>query len=186
MRRRMTQRTPAISTLDEHLPTVVAWAARLCGPGLDPEDIAHDALITAMRRLPTLRDRERLEAWLFGITRRTVAGHRRSAWMRRWVGAPDMPPADTSALPFETLRSKRRAEHVQRLLEKLPAKQREVLVLICVEDHTSVEAAEILGVPEGTVRSRLRIGKARLRKLVSASRSIEHEGDRIFLAAALH
>src|SRR5688500_1247992 len=67
------------------LPVVLRWCATLGGPRVDPEDAAQEVLIVAMRRIDALYGDERAAAWLFGITRRVLAQHRRRAWARRWI-----------------------------------------------------------------------------------------------------
>lgn len=153
--------------LDAWLPIVLQWAARLGGPHIDPEDIAQDVFIVVLRRLADVQDLDAFSGWLFGVTRKTVAAHRRRAWFRRWV--PGATPDRASEAPgpeAETLTA-RRGRQVQALLERLPAAQREVLVLCDVEERTAVEAAELVGVPVGTVRSRLRLGRATFRRLAT-------------------
>jgi len=54
---------------------------------------------------------------------------------------------------------------VQELLEHLPAAQREALILCDLEERTAAEAAELVGVSVGTIKSRLRLGRKRFRRL---------------------
>jgi len=67
------------------LPRVLRWAARLGGPAVDAEDVAQDVFIVVIRRLADVEDLERVSGWLYGVTRKVVAQHRRRAWLRRWV-----------------------------------------------------------------------------------------------------
>ncbi|MCB9762818.1 MAG: sigma-70 family RNA polymerase sigma factor [Alphaproteobacteria bacterium] len=156
---------PPESPLDAAVPTVARWCARLGGPWVDPEDAAQDVLATATRRLPSLRDPALLEPWLFGITRRVLAAHRRRAWWRRWVSSEPPERADLRPGPEQTAQALHRARRLQGWLEQLPAAQREVVVLCALEERSSAEAADLLGVPQGTVKSRLRLAMARLRAL---------------------
>ena len=61
----------------QHIGTVVAWAARLGGAGIDPEDVAHDVFVTAGRKLSRLDADEHLDVWLFTLTRNEVRNRRR-------------------------------------------------------------------------------------------------------------
>ena len=72
--------------LDEWLPVVLAWCKRLGGPRVDPHDAAQDVLIVVMDRVDRVYAADRLRPWLFGVTRRVLARHRRTAWVKRWVG----------------------------------------------------------------------------------------------------
>lgn len=141
------------------LRPVVEWATRLGGPRLDSEDIAHEVFLTALGRLDRLREPERFGAWLYGITRNLVARHRRRAWLLRWVGASERDVADDAPRPDGVLENRESEARVERRLDRLSFKYREVLMLMVVEERTAPEVAQMLGVPEGTVRSRLRRAK---------------------------
>lgn len=151
--------------MDLALPQVLAWCRRLGGPRVDAEDAAHDALITALTRLDDLRDPDAFPSWLYGITRRTLAGHRRRAFVRRWV--PGAPPevADPGPSPAAEAELSETARRVQAALEALPPRQREVLVLHDLEERSDSEVAELLDVPKGTVKSRLRLARSRFRSI---------------------
>ncbi len=152
--------------VDAALPLVLGWCARLGGPRIDAEDAAHDALLTALARLPPLDDPARFEPWLFGVTRSTLAAHRRRAWVRRWTPWPaGLDAADPSAGPGRSRELSEVGEQVRAVLERLPAAQREVLVLCAVEERPTPEVAALLDLPEGTVKSRLRLGRERFRRL---------------------
>lgn len=136
-------------------PRVLTWCTLMGGPRVDPEDASHDVLITVMTRLEKLQDPSRFDAWMFGITRRVLAAHRRTAWLRRWLPGlvPDVAdPGDTPAV-----RAERAAEMavVHEVLEALAPELREILVLSDLEERSEREVAEMLDIPVGTVKSRL-------------------------------
>ena len=148
--------------ISQWLPTVLAWCTRLGGPRVDPEDAAHDVFVIAMDKIHALRDPARFSSWLVGITRRVLAAHRRRAWLRRWVpGDPDL-LREREGRQREVEMSDA-ARLVQRALEKLSPRQREILVLVDLEERTAAEVAHLLAIPEGTVKSRLRRGRLLLR-----------------------
>ena len=141
--------------LDQWLPVVVGWCARLGGPRVDPEEAAHDVLMIMVRRMDQVYDGARFPAWLFGITRRLVAQHRRKAWFRRWAPGATVDRADPNAGPARLYDVSETGQAVQEILELLPDIEREVLVLCLLEERTDREVAEMVGVPIGTVKSRL-------------------------------
>jgi RNA polymerase sigma-70 factor (ECF subfamily) len=149
-------------------PLALAWCARMGGPRVDAEDAAHDALIVALQRVGTLHSAEKADAWLYGIVRRTLAWHRRKAWLGRWLPWGDGDSPDPGADPFGSVQRDAAAVRVRDLLERLPDAQREVLVLCVVEERTVAEVALLIGVPEGTVKSRLRLARERCRALSHA------------------
>jgi RNA polymerase sigma-70 factor (ECF subfamily) len=149
--------------LREWMPVVAAWCARLGGRGVDVEEACHDVLLTVLRRRDAVRSDVELGAYVYGVTRRVVANHRRRVWWRRWIpGAPADPVSATT--PLASLEQQDVATRVQALLEALPDRDREVLVLCDVEERSASEVAVLLGVPEGTIRSRLRTARARFRE----------------------
>lgn len=141
------------------LPFVYRWCQRLGGPRIDTEDAAHEVLITMCRRLDTVRSAEQFPAWLYGICKRTIANHRRKAWLRSWVGAPTRESADPHEDPHRSAEARQAATQVWEVLETLSAKQREVLVLCELEELSGSEVAELTGLPLGTVKSRLRLAR---------------------------
>jgi RNA polymerase sigma-70 factor (ECF subfamily) len=144
------------------LPVVLGWCKRLSGPSVDFEDAAHDILVVVVDRLSGLRDPEAYSAWLFQITRKRLASLRRRAWFGTLL---EQEPADTRLDPEAQHYSNDCSRRVQALLDELPEKQRIVLVLHDLEERSDAETAAMLGIPKGTVKSRLRLGRHALRKL---------------------
>jgi RNA polymerase sigma-70 factor (ECF subfamily) len=141
----------------EHARKVLGWAIRLGGSRLDPEDIAQDVFAIAFRRLHTFRFESSVSTWLYGITRNVIQNARRRAAIRRWVGLDDVPELEEQhhAGPDAQLDAHRRRRVVQDALETLKPRYREVLVLCDLEGRSAPEAGEMLGIPPGTVYSRL-------------------------------
>lgn len=135
-------------------PMVLRWTARLGGPRIDAEDAAHDVFERVFSSVHKLRDPRAFPSWLLATTRRVVVDHRRRAWLRRWVPGlvPDVPdPSADRRAEADDL-----ASAVREVLDELPAELREVLVLCEMEQRAGGEVAELLQVPLGTVKSRLR------------------------------
>lgn len=143
------------------LPSVLAWCARLGGPRVDPEDAAQDVMIVVLARLHTVAHPDRFPAWVFGITRRVLAQHRRRVWLRRWLPEPAEESADWTHHPGARAELSEMGRRVQAALAELPQAQREVLILCDLEDRSDSEAADLLRIPLGTVRSRLRLARTR-------------------------
>jgi RNA polymerase sigma-70 factor, ECF subfamily len=141
---------------------VASWCARLGGPGMDSEAAAHEVLIIALRRQGELRAAAPVEPWVWGITTRVVRAHRRRAWLRRWLPGP-VPTQQSLDNPEANEQARRMALRTHQILDSLSADHREVLVLCDIEERGRLEVAEILGLPEGTVKSRLRLARAAFR-----------------------
>ncbi|MDP2306549.1 MAG: sigma-70 family RNA polymerase sigma factor [Pseudomonadota bacterium] len=155
--------------LAEWLPAVVRWCSHLGGASVDPEDAAHDVFIVALRRMDHLYDPSHTAAWLFGITRRVLAQHRRRAWVRRWVPGMSVERPDPARGPAALVSMSQTSERVRSVLDQLPLAERQVLLLCLVEERSDREVAEMLDIPHGTVKSRMR--RARARFLAVAERA---------------
>jgi RNA polymerase sigma-70 factor (ECF subfamily) len=137
----------------------------------DAEEIAQEAFARAFRRIGQLRDRLRFRAWLSRMTWRLAidrwrADRRRQAREQVDVGVW-RPSTEEVAVARE------RSRHVWLAIDGLPEKLRIVMVLSAIEGHDTREVASLLGIPEGTVKSRLFLGRRqlaeRLRWLVTDS-----------------
>ena len=140
----------------ENARTVLRWVIRLGGRDVDAEDTAQDVFATAMRRIRSFRPDGSPEAWLYGVARRVVANARRRGRLRRFLGLQDVPPVPSSGPSAEAhVEQLWRRRLVQEILDELSDTQREVLVLVDLDDRPAAEAAAMIGIPIGTVYSRL-------------------------------
>ncbi|MEO0601329.1 MAG: sigma-70 family RNA polymerase sigma factor [Myxococcota bacterium] len=151
--------------LSAWLPVVLGWCTRLAGPDVDAEDLAHDVCLKVIRRLGQLRDPVAFPAWIYRITRDVV--RKRRERRARWFDLQWRLPRPGIVPPPDADQALGRV--VLRLLQRLPEAQREVVVLCLVEERSREEAAFVLGIPVGTVKSRLRLGTARFRDLAIES-----------------
>lgn len=118
----------------------------------DAEDVAQDVLVRAHRRFATLRDPTRYRAWIVRMTWRLAMDHRRSDDRRR-----QRELAHTQLIRTEgtELVGRDRADALWTAIDALPEKLRLVIVLASIEGHDVDEVARLVGVPPGTVKSRL-------------------------------
>lgn len=133
--------------MDILLTDLAPWVGRICAAiALEQgEDALQETLIVVLRNLPALRDPAAWRAW---VRRIAVRESLRMVRDNRELTMRDLPEAMAST-DLDT------ALDVRDTLRKLPAQQRAVLVLRNLEDLSEQETAEVLGVPEGTVKSRL-------------------------------
>ena len=157
--------------LTELLPRVRNLVRYLVRGDRDVDDIAQEALIAIARGLAGFRGEGALTAWADRIAARATF-----AYLRRERRAPghDLGGPDLAAVPHPGDGPDRYAERRQlvRLLDQLPDEQRHALVLHHAMGLSVPEMAESLGISAETVRSRLRLGKARLRALDGAQDEI--------------
>jgi RNA polymerase sigma factor (sigma-70 family) len=130
------------------------------------EDAVQEAFITVWRTAGTyVRERGKPRTWLLTLVHRRAVDLVRREQRRRMPTATEEPaPAMPAAEDEATLRDRRRA--VQAALTQLPADQREALELAYYGGLTQTELAEQLGVPLGTIKSRMFAGLRRLRDLL--------------------
>lgn len=120
----------------------------------DAEDVAQDAFAKAHRSFKQLRNRERFKAWLVRLTWRLAIDRWRSERRRSAREQAVAPPIPRPTLEQDAV-SRERAAHVRRAIDDLPEKLRVVVVLSAIEGHDVREVAALLGLPDGTVKSRL-------------------------------
>ena len=127
----------------------------------DAEDVAQEAAVRAYRGFASLRNRDQFRSWLVRIAWRLALDRRKSERRR---GVREL-KATTFPLPrnAEELASARQTEQrVWEAVDDLPEKLRIVVVLSAIEGHGMREVAALLGLPEGTVKSRLHEARRRL------------------------
>ena len=130
----------------------------------DAEDVAQEALLRAYRSYERLRDPSRFRGWLVRIAFRLALDRLRSAKRREqrdtlWSQPAYQPPAVTAE---DIAVSNQFQGHLDRALEELPEKLRLVLLLSAIEGYTIEEIAAMVGVPIGTVKSRIFIARKKL------------------------
>ncbi len=139
----------------------LAWRL-LGGDDAAAEDVAQDAFVRAWRGLSRFRGEASLATWLYRIVVRQAANHRRWRALReRWTAAQPTEPADPRPEPSGDPALRRR---IARALDRLSRGQREAFVLVHLEDFTVRECSEVLGKPEGTVKSHLHRALVKLRQ----------------------
>lgn len=128
------------------------------------EDAIQDAFVRAWRELPRLRDADRFDAWLRRLVVNACYDEVRRVTRRAEVSLfsiADRSVIDTSAASAES-------DRVERAFRQLPLDQRTVLVLQHYKSLSHTEIAETLGIPVGTVKSRVRYGVAAMRAALDA------------------
>ena len=123
----------------------------------DLEDVAQEVFVVVHRKLGTFDGSSRLTTWLFGICLRVVDRHRRRAHFRYEQRGHDAPERVDTHTPEDRLAERQKHELLQRALDRLTLEHRAVFVLFELEGRPCAEIAELLGVPVGTVHSRLHL-----------------------------
>ena len=119
----------------------------------DAEDVAQEAFAKAFRNFGQLRDRDRFRAWLVRTAWRLAIDRRRGD--KRRVAREETVAPEPEATTEQVASARERAMHLWDAIDGLPEKLRVVIVLSGIEGHDTREVGTLLGIPEGTVRSRL-------------------------------
>jgi RNA polymerase sigma-70 factor (ECF subfamily) len=162
-------------TVLPHLDAAFNYARWLTRNDADAEDVVQDACVRAMRFLSSLRDDD-ARAWLFTIVRNTwysrVSRKANVAEGTRLKDGPDQ-RTDNALDPEERLLQQHTVALVRGALEQLPVDFREVIVLREIEGLSYKEIAAVVGVPIGTVMSRLARARERLQTVLKLASSRE-------------
>jgi len=147
-----------------HLPFVWRCLRGLGVPRPALDDAVQDVFLVVHRRLDEFAGRSSIRTWLFGIVRRVAFNQRRSASRKR-TQAQDLaaePPAPFLS-PLEQAQNVEAAAFVQQFVERLPKGQREVFILVMLEEMGIPEVAEALEIRLNTAYTWLRRARARFR-----------------------
>lgn len=158
---------------DLHHEHVRRFARRLVGDEDAAEDLVHETFLTLPKAIQRFEGRSALRTFLVSIAVNHSRHHIRSAARRRAAmeraGQESHAPGHSGVeeSPENTVTRRQLAAVLNRCLDKLSVDHRVAFVLCEVEERNSREVAEVLGVPEGTVRTRLMHAKKKLRALVA-------------------
>lgn len=160
---------------------VFRFAVHMTGSAATADDVVQDVFLAVMRDAGRYEaGRATVAAWLCGIARNCVL--RRLERDRRLTpvdfrdGLGPGPAADGSSDPLSGLLRAERIETVRRAVRALPVAYREAVVLCDLQEMPYGDAAEVIGCPVGTVRSRLHRAREMLAERVAASRRLAAAG----------
>ena len=140
--------------------TTARWAQQLGGFSVDVDDVVQEVFLVVNRQLGRFRGDARFSTWLFEITRKITANHRRRHRWRFWHtsrGAASEPAG--TPLPDAALERRQTIQRLYQVLDQLPEKYRTVLVLYEIEGLSTQEIAERRQLNLSTVR--VQLGRAR-------------------------
>jgi len=158
-----------------HRDRLWAVAVRTLGNPEEAADAVQDALVSAFRAAHTFRGQSAVTTWLHRITVNACLDRARRAASRRTSPVPETEQLDALLEPHESAEAPAERQELHRelveALATLPPEQRAALVLVDMQAYPVAEAAEILDVAPGTVKSRCSRGRARLLPLLTHLRA---------------
>ena len=149
---------------------LLRYATSIVGDGDDAADVVQDAFIKAYRNLPAYNVRRPFSPWIYRIVRNEALN-----WLRhhRRVVTGEAAGAYLALQPAQGMSAHEAVEYDETVellragLASLPLSYREPLLLYYVEGKQYAEIGDILRIPEGTVATRIRRGKAKLKVMVA-------------------
>ena len=166
-----------------HHKRVYGLCYRFTGNGADAEDLTQDVFLKIYSNLASFdSERGSLQVWIATMTRNLLVDNfRRTRILRAtsslddgWDGEDDLRPADRltarGVSPHEAAAQKELAKMVQAALARVPMEMREAVILRDLQDMDYKEIAQVLEIPEGTVKSRISRGRAELARLLERSK----------------
>lgn len=144
------------------IPRLRRYAMALTGDAARADDLVQDALERALAKWLLWRHGSDLRAWLFALMHNLFVNQVRRSQVVEYRADEDIPEPVARATQGDGLALR----DLDRALAELSIEQREVLLLVGLEELSYVETARVLGVPLGTVMSRLSRARVRLGKLL--------------------
>ncbi len=167
----------AFAALFRHFaPRLMSYLRRCGSPDAQAEELVQETMVILWRRAVTFDPaKAQLSTWLFTVARNVRISHLRRLAAGEAPAASadpcdqwdaDLQAADQALGPHDQLLAAQRERGVRRALSVLPADQARVLQLSYFEEQSHARIAEELGIPLGTVKSRIRLAVAQLRRLL--------------------
>ena len=165
--------------IEANMDALYGTALRLAGTGADAEDLVAETVSKAWSAIGSLQDRQRFRPWIFRILHNCFISNYRRAAVRPQESAyeedddggvaalPNAQPDEFLiwwANPERQFFNNMLGSAIMQAIDGLPEAFRTTIILVNVEGLTYDEAAEALGVPPGTVRSRMKRGRTMLQK----------------------
>jgi RNA polymerase sigma-70 factor (ECF subfamily) len=163
-------RSAADALLRRHYETIYAVCRRMLGQDADAQDATQDALLAIVKGLPRFDGRASVRTWIYRIAINTCLDELRR---RRRRPEPDHELVERRVAtlhdPSEAIDARLTLDA---LLEQLPSEYRAAVVLRDIADLEYAAIAEVLGIPDGTVRSRISRGRLHLSRIVAADTAV--------------
>ena len=152
-----------------HRTAVYRWLLRFVGNEAVAEDLLSDVFLDVWRQADRFQGRSSVSTWLMAIARFKALSARRSrkdAELDETIEATLADPADN---PEVMLEKKNREEFVRAALNNLSPEHKEVIDLVYYHEKSVDECAQILGVPSGTVKTRMFYARKKVKEMVKAA-----------------
>jgi RNA polymerase sigma-70 factor (ECF subfamily) len=148
---------------------VYRWLLRLVGNETVAEDLLSDVFLDVWRQAGRFQARSAVSTWLLAIARFKALSARRARKDAELDETIEATVADSADNPEVVLQKKSRDQFVRTALTTLSPEHREIIDLVYYHDKSVDECAQILGVPSGTVKTRMFYARKKLAEMVQAA-----------------
>ena len=152
-----------------HRTPVYRWLLRLVGNETLAEDLVSDVFLDVWRQASRFEGRSSVSTWLMAIARFKAISARRRRADAELDDVVESTVADTADDPAVVLEKKNRDETLRAALTRLSAEHKEIIDLVYYHEKSVDECAQIIGVPSGTVKTRMFYARRKLAELVQAA-----------------
>ena len=152
-----------------HRTPVYRWLLRLVGNETLAEDLVSDVFLDVWRQASRFEGRSSVSTWLLAIARFKAISARRRRTDAELDESVESTVADTADDPAVVLEKKNRDEMLRAALTRLSAEHKEIIDLVYYHEKSVDECAQIIGVPSGTVKTRMFYARRKLAELVQAA-----------------
>jgi len=155
----------------QHWRKVFNVAYKFVGRHEEAEDLAQDIFLKVFKSLDTFDRRANFQTWLISVSRNLCIDYYRSVrkerqTIDRGVDPNDLTPASTDAGPIAALEQRDRVALLKQALEALPEALKTAILMRDIQEMSYQDIADQLGLPEGTVKSRINRGRAELARQI--------------------
>lgn len=159
------------SLVEAHGVRLHRFIIKNIGNSTDAEDLAQQAFLEAVRSYETFKGQSELSTWLYGIAMNLVRNHLSRAPHRRYEFTDESELSELEGNVLSPAQAVEQAQHMRHLegaMAELPESMRDILLMVAVDELSYEDAAALLTVPVGTVRSRLSRARSALRTKLAA------------------
>ena len=161
----MVQTTDISSKIAAEVPYLRRFARALLGDAASADDLVQDTIERALSRLHLFDETRNLRTWLYTILRNIFLNNIRQK-DRRGLHMNIEEVSESNLLQSPGQSSHMAVRDITAAIQQLPSEQKEVLILVAIEEMTYEETANIIGTPIGTVMSRLSRARNRLKTIM--------------------
>lgn len=162
-------RPDVVTVYRQHADFVWRTLQRMGVEEANLDDVSQEVFVVVHRKLLTFDGTSRMTTWLYGICLRVASSWRKRAWRKReqMMAAPPEPCSHEACFGEEYMQRQEAQRLLRDVLDRMDIDKRAVFVMYEVEELSTMEIASVLGVPMGTVHSRLHAARKQFELVLS-------------------